>query len=170
MEDQKPTPADLLNQVFAAFGEAVFDAGLFEVELRILLSMAQLLTLGKAERMLEFDRLSAKTLGGLLGELPKKGIQLDPSTAEFFGECLQSRNYLIHRFFFHHSLDLPIAGRAKEMIAELKATSEKMSRADSMASAMSAAVRNAFGYNEEKLWAKIRADMEKHLGFEVFSG
>jgi hypothetical protein len=110
------------KEVFAFFGLAAYHAQVLEQELLLFASM---LRLSKSARVTQaavealFDRLDAKTFGGLLAEARRMTTVPGDLEADL-AEALRCRNLLVHRFFADHAAELLSGAGPLEMIEELR--------------------------------------------------
>src|SRR6266540_3518169 len=91
-----------LNAVFACFGSAAQHGQFFEAALGdFLLAYNRLLT--KSFTLADLETLEThiqkKTLGALLGQFRKHVTISNDAVSALLSDALQTRNFLIHRFF-----------------------------------------------------------------------
>ena len=174
---------ELVKEVYARFGLAVYCAQLVEFELvSLLLLLARFekreLTPGELD---DLDRcLSKDTLGVLVKKLKGhvSGAKVEIKDREGktvetleLTECLQAalekRNYLTHRFFSVNAKKMVTARGCHELIEELAGVSDGLREADFLATSLSRLIRKRLGIPEELVQSVARAEMDRARGVDV---
>jgi hypothetical protein len=151
---------DQVNDVFASFGLAAYNAQCFEMTLTNFLLLHQRhsdirITVEEIESL--EATLLKKTLGGLLADFRKLVTTTTDSDnpEDVLTTALKRRNDLTHRFFRDRAVHfLSEAGR-EIMIAELVEIANAFTRADVLVSAMHKALGQALGFTDEMLAAEF---------------
>jgi hypothetical protein len=89
------------------------------------------------------DDVNRRTFGSLLKEIRKMG-SVSESIEKTINEALEKRNYLVHKFFRSHNLQINSEEGRKEMRAELKEIYEALSLAHLTLSGMTNTLNQAF--------------------------
>jgi hypothetical protein len=90
------------------------------------------------------DDVNSRTFGNLLKQIRKIG-SVSENIENSIDEALEKRNYLVHKFFRSHNLQINSEEGRKEMIAELRAIHESLSRAHTVLAGMTQTLNQAFG-------------------------
>ena|ERR1700674_4132053 len=90
------------------------------------------------------DDVNSRTFGNLLKQIRKIG-GVDEGIQRIVDEALEKRNYLVHKFFRSHNLRINSEEGRKEMIADLGAIHESLSRAHAVLTGMTHTLNQAFG-------------------------
>lgn len=157
------TDPEIRKDVFTWFGGAAYAVQCFEVELCTLLLLVRRLKNPSTtpQQLEDLDtKLSKKTLGRLLLELGKH-LTVHPDFQAMLNSYLDRRNYLMHRFFFDHALDLLSSTGCQMMVSELRDIHASLKEADQIAQAMSANVRKKLGISEDQILALVSAELQR---------
>jgi hypothetical protein len=159
-EPEVPEPEDLgPKELFAFFGLAAHWTQCLE---RAVIGLAVGLHIGDPKRTTRsmvddlFERFEAQTLGRVLsaaralGALPS---ELDGSLKE----ALQTRNLLIHGFFWRHAEDFMTNAGRERMIRQLQSDMRALKAADRAAERASLTVWQRFGITREHLDKEFEA-------------
>jgi hypothetical protein len=143
---------DTLRLLYLEFGRTAEVAQIMEMEAgNLALSFVSLAfdpsTITDDERGLLraiVDDVNSRTFGNLLKQIRRiggvsEGIQL------MVDEALEKRNYLVHKFFRSHNLRINSEEGRIEMIADLRAIHESLSRAHAVLAGMTQTLNQAFG-------------------------
>ena len=117
----EPQWSETEHEVFRDFGYASFTAQMLESALITILLAAEHaghIAFNKKNDIESELFLSQKTLGALIAELKKGG--LDDNTAAMLKDALEARNFLTHHFFTWHSADFATPEGRGRMLRELQ--------------------------------------------------
>jgi hypothetical protein len=156
--------AESRREMFARYGVAAYQAQCFEFELGNILSL-QIRLDGKVNSLEELftldERISKKTLGGLLTEV-RKFVNFDTKSEEILNEGLSKRNYLTHNYFSDNSIKiLSLLGR-DEMIIQLDNLSEAFKIAEALVQNLTKLLMQKLGITDEH----VKTEYEKLLKLE----
>ena len=104
------------------------------------------------------DDVNRRTFGNLLKEIRKIG-SISESIEKIINEALEKRNYLVHKYFRSHNLQINSKEGRKIMKAELKEIYESLNRAHATLSGMTNTLNQAFGrpnISEEEVIEKMK--------------
>jgi hypothetical protein len=90
------------------------------------------------------DDVNSRTFGNLLKQIRTIG-GVSESIQRIVEEALEKRNYLVHKFFRSHNLRINSEEGRNEMIADLRAIHESLSRAHAVLAGMTQTLNQAFG-------------------------
>jgi len=90
------------------------------------------------------DDVNSRTFGNLLKHIRKIG-SISESIEQTINEALEKRNYLVHKFFRSHNLEVNSEDGRKIMRAELEEIYNSLSRAHTTLSGMTNTFNQAFG-------------------------
>ena len=90
------------------------------------------------------DDVNSRTFGNLLKQIRKIG-DVSENIRRIVDEAIEKRNYLVHKFFRSHNLRINSEEGREEMIADLRAIHESLSRAHAVLSGMTHTLNQAFG-------------------------
>ncbi len=134
-----PEPEDTgQKEVYAFFGLCSYYAQVLEqgvVNLAVGLHARGLTQVVAADVSSAFDRSDRKTLGQLLHDVRRK-VEMSAETESALQEALDDRNHLCHGFFVKHDVDFGSNPGRHEMIAELRAMTERFQVADRLVDAV----------------------------------
>jgi hypothetical protein len=117
----QPQWSEAEHEVIRDFGYASFTAQMLESSLVTVLLAAEYagrVAFNKKNDIESELFLSRKTLGSLIAELKKGG--LDDATAAMLQDALDARNFLTHHFFTWHSADFASPESRGRMLIELQ--------------------------------------------------
>lgn len=89
------------------------------------------------------DDVNRQTFGKLLKEIRKIG-SISEGIEKIINEALKKRNYLVHKFFRNHNVQINSEEGRKEMMAELNEIYESLSRAHATLSGMTILLNQIF--------------------------
>ncbi len=89
------------------------------------------------------DDVNSRTFGNLLKQIRKIG-SVSECIEKTINEALEKRNYLVHKFFRNHNLQINSEEGRKEMGAELEGIYESFSRAHAVLSGMTNTLNQMF--------------------------
>lgn len=90
------------------------------------------------------DDVNSRTFGSLLKQIRKIG-RVDDGIERTISEGLEKRNYLVHKFFRSHNLQINSEDGRREMISELKEIHVSLSRAHAVLAGMTHTLNQVFG-------------------------
>jgi len=90
------------------------------------------------------DDVNSRTFGNLLKQIRKIGNVSD-GIEETITVALENRNYLVHKFFRHHNLQINSDEGREEMISELREIHRVLSRANTVLAGMTHTFNQVFG-------------------------
>lgn len=127
------------NAVFACVGSALQHAQQFEAEVAgLLLACAKLGATPPSLEQLECldRRLQRQTLGTMLKRWSEQATIDDNSHAKVLTDALQSRNFLVHRYFLERGSELANQAGRRRLLEELVAIEAQLEKATTLARAM----------------------------------
>jgi len=89
------------------------------------------------------DDVNSRTFGNLLKQIRKIG-SISEGIEKTISDALEKRNYLIHKFFRCHNLQINSVEGRKEMMAELEEIYKSLSRAHATLSGMTNTLNQIF--------------------------
>jgi len=89
------------------------------------------------------DDVNSRTFGNLLKQIRKIG-KVSEGIEKTINDALEKRNYLVHKFFRSHNLQINSEEGRKEMRAELEEIYESLSRAHATLSGMTNTLNQIF--------------------------
>lgn len=89
------------------------------------------------------DDVNSRTFGNLLKQIRKIG-SVSEDIEKTINEALENRNYLVHKFFRSHNLQINSIEGRKEMTVELVQIYESLSRAHAVLSGMTNTLNQIF--------------------------
>jgi len=89
------------------------------------------------------DDVNSRTFGSLLKQIRKIG-SVSEDVEKIINEALEKRNYLVHRFFRNHNLQIHSEEGRKEMRTELEEIYELLNRAHATLSGMTDTLNQIF--------------------------
>lgn len=163
MTDREIPEPDLDDpkEVYAFFGLAMYWVQVFEHSVTNLAAGLRFSTaplISKALFDSVFQKLDQETLGGLL-TATRSLISFPSDIDKQLTLCLKKRNYLTHRFFKTHSLNLLHSNGRELIIYELKSIIEMFIDADEVVTPMYYEIWKKFGIDEE--W--VEQELQKAL-------
>jgi hypothetical protein len=143
---------DTLRTLYFEFGRTAEMAQVMEMEAgNLALAYVSLAfdpgTITDEERRLfrtTIDDVNSRTFGNLLKQIRKIGNVSD-GIEETVSDALEKRNYLVHKFFRHHNLQINCDEGREEMITELREIHQVLSRAHAVLAGMTHTFNQAFG-------------------------
>ena len=90
------------------------------------------------------DDVNSRTFGNLLKQIRKIG-SVSEDIEKIINEALEKRNYLVHKFFRNHNLQINTEEGRKEMRAELEEIYKSLSQAHATLSGMTHTLNEVFG-------------------------
>ncbi|HVY07471.1 MAG TPA: hypothetical protein VHB46_15965 [Burkholderiales bacterium] len=143
---------DNLRTLYFEFGRAAEMAQVMETEAgNLALAFVSLAfdpgTITDEERRLFraiVDDVNSRTFGNLLRQIRKIGTVSD-GIEDTINAALEKRNYLVHKFFRHHNLQINSDAGREEMIAELGEIHRALSSAHTVLAGMTHTFSQAFG-------------------------
>lgn len=153
------------KEVFAFFGLAAYYGQVFEQAALHLAAALHVYAMSPRTRQgvdATWERLDRQTLGQLLASARQR-TTIDPTIDELLGEAIDSRNYLVHRFFERNSERFMLESGRKSMIHELRDATGLFQRADRAATELFLPISSAMGVTEEVLDAtfdRMKAELE----------
>lgn len=155
-----PDDGSRQKEVYAAAGLALFHAQVWE---RGMINLALIMRRdgGKIATPEEWDKhedkLSSLTAGSLRNLIEKEKLApLD--TLELWQKALSSRNYLVHRFFYTHSIAAMTTAGLQIMLDELAEMIQRFQIADEMTGSVVEQVTARWGITEDSIH-----EMQKQL-------
>jgi hypothetical protein len=162
----QPEWSETEHEVFRDFGYAAFAAQMLESTLITILLTAEhegIATFRKKTGLESDPFLSQKTLGALIAELKKVG--LDEHSIEMLGDALQARNFLMHHFFTQHAEDFATPEGRGRMLAELQELRFRIGRVQfSFSRAREQYVEQVFGISRAELRAMYDSFLRDQRG------
>ena len=156
---QIPVPNyDDPKEIYAFFGltyyrAAVLEHGILNLAVALLAKNVQGVTVGDVDRLYEsFDR---KTLGQVISAAKTKFV-FPKDLEAALTVALNQRNYLAHRFFIDHDIDLQIPSRRREMIDELIEILKHLKSVDAWMDELWMRAWESFGITKEWIEQKIQ--------------
>lgn len=115
-EDNSP------KEVFSFFGLCMYNVQVFErgiINLTVGLRVKNLTRLNPSDIDHMFDEEGVKILGQLIADLRRR-ITVSADLEESLIKARNDRNYIAHRYFYHHSNNFLSDSGRSEMISELR--------------------------------------------------
>lgn len=151
------------KEIYAFFGltyykTAVLEHGVMNLAVALLAKQVPGITVGDVDRL--YDSFDKKTFGQIIKAAKAKfafpeELEADLTTA------LEQRNYLAHRFFIEHDIDLLVPPGRRKMIDELIEILKHLKSVDARMDELWMSAWESFGITKE--W--IAEQMQKYVSY-----
>jgi hypothetical protein len=141
------------KEVFAFFGLCAYYGQVLErglVNLATILHARGLTRVTRQDVLDAFDREERKTMGTLIKDLKSK-VTVPSSLEAKLKAAVSDRNYLAHRFFVVHDVDILSSPGRRDMIAELRDMATRFQWADSDLESITLPLWERLGLTQERL-------------------
>ena len=153
MVEKLDNTAEIIKEVYARYGVAMYFAQHIEMSISVLLTTIKM-SRGKIKTDLNYDFHLEKnfktTLGRLIGYI-KEVIEIDDKLEEDLEELLNLRNYLAHSYFRENSINFKKKDGRHQILSELKSIRQILEAGNKKIELISIPIFKHYGLTAERL-------------------